>query len=54
MALKSTIYKAELEIVDMDRNYYATHKLTAHLGQPSLDFLDVRQPGIAVRIVTSD
>ena len=28
MALKSTIYKAELEIVDMDRNYYATHKLT--------------------------
>ena len=28
MALKATIYKAELEIVDMDRNYYATHKLT--------------------------
>jgi uncharacterized protein YaeQ len=28
MALKATIYKAELEVVDMDRNYYATHKLT--------------------------
>lgn len=28
MALKSTVHKAELEIVDMDRNYYATHKLT--------------------------
>lgn len=28
MALKSTVYKAELEIVDLDRHYYATHKLT--------------------------
>jgi len=28
MAVKATIYKAELEIVDMDRNYYATHRLT--------------------------
>ena len=28
MAIKSTIYKAELEVVDMDRHYYATHKLT--------------------------
>lgn len=28
MALKSTIYKAELDIVDLDRNYYATHALT--------------------------
>ncbi|TFW13884.1 YaeQ family protein [Massilia arenosa] len=28
MALKSTIYKAELSIADMDRNYYATHALT--------------------------
>jgi uncharacterized protein YaeQ len=28
MAIKSTIYKAELEIVDMDRHCYATHKLT--------------------------
>jgi uncharacterized protein YaeQ len=28
MAVKATIYKAELEIVDMDRNYYATHRVT--------------------------
>jgi uncharacterized protein YaeQ len=28
MALKSTIYKAELSIADMDRNYYQTHILT--------------------------
>jgi uncharacterized protein YaeQ len=28
MALKATIHKAELEIVDMDRNYYDTHRLT--------------------------
>ena len=28
MALKSTVYKAELQISDMDRHYYATHALT--------------------------
>lgn len=28
MALKATIYKAELQLVDMDRNYYADHALT--------------------------
>jgi uncharacterized protein YaeQ len=28
MALKSTIYKAELNIADMDRSYYASHSLT--------------------------
>lgn len=28
MALKSTIYKAELDIADMDRQYYASHGLT--------------------------
>ena len=28
MALKSTIYKAELQLSDMDRHYYATHALT--------------------------
>ena len=28
MALKATIYKAELQIVDMDRNVYADHALT--------------------------
>jgi uncharacterized protein YaeQ len=28
MALKSTIYKVELSIADMDRHYYETHNLT--------------------------
>ena len=28
MALKSTIYKAELQISDMDRSYYGDHSLT--------------------------
>jgi uncharacterized protein YaeQ len=28
MAIKSTIYKIELQIADMDRNYYAQHNLT--------------------------
>lgn len=28
MALKSTIHKAELQIADMDRNYYRDHALT--------------------------
>lgn len=28
MALKATIYKAELSVSDMDRHYYETHKLT--------------------------
>ncbi len=28
MAIKSTIFKAELAVSDMDRGYYATHELT--------------------------
>ncbi len=28
MAIKSTIFKAELSVSDMDRGYYATHELT--------------------------
>lgn len=28
MALKSTIYKADLQVADMDRHYYGTHALT--------------------------
>jgi uncharacterized protein YaeQ len=28
MALKSTIFKADVQIADMDRNYYANHQLT--------------------------
>lgn len=28
MAIKSTIYKIDLQVTDMDRNYYAQHSLT--------------------------
>ena len=28
MALKATIYKADLQITDMDRHYYHSHSLT--------------------------
>ncbi|MCC7326226.1 MAG: YaeQ family protein [Burkholderiales bacterium] len=28
MALKATIFKATLDVADMDRGYYATHALT--------------------------
>ena len=31
MALKATIYKAELQVSDMDRGYYATHALVLAL-----------------------
>ena len=31
MALKSTIYKAQLQIADMDRQLYADHALTLAL-----------------------
>nr|WP_294867795.1 YaeQ family protein [uncultured Pseudogulbenkiania sp.] len=31
MALKATIYKAELNITDLDRSYYASHNLTLAL-----------------------
>jgi len=38
MAIKSTIFKAELQIADMDRNYYHDHALT--IAQHPSDFLD--------------
>ena len=28
MALKSTVFKAELQVSDLDRHYYETHALT--------------------------
>ena len=28
MALRATIFKADLNVADMDRNYYASHALT--------------------------
>jgi len=39
MAQKSTIYKVELSVSDMDRHYYETHKLTvAKHGLVALTF----------------
>ena len=37
MALKATIYKAELNIADMDRHYYADHALTIALHPSETD-----------------
>ena len=34
MALKSTIYKAEISLSDMDRNVYGEHALTLALPPP--------------------
>jgi uncharacterized protein YaeQ len=31
MAIKSTVYKADLQITDLDRHYYANHPLTLAL-----------------------
>lgn len=38
MAIKATIFKATLQIADMDRHYYAEHALT--LARHPSDFLD--------------
>lgn len=38
MAIKATIYKANLQIADMERHYYQDHTLT--LAQHPSDFLD--------------
>ncbi|WP_251275802.1 YaeQ family protein, partial [Enterobacter hormaechei] len=37
MALTATIRKAELQISDMDRGYYATHNLTLALHPSETD-----------------
>ena len=37
MALKSTIYKADVQIADMDRHYYADHALTVALHPSETD-----------------
>jgi uncharacterized protein YaeQ len=37
MALKATIFKAELQIADMDRNYYCDHSLTIALHPSETD-----------------
>ncbi len=38
MAIKSTIFKANLSIADIDHNYYADHQFT--LARHPSDFLD--------------
>ena len=38
MALKATIYRADLQIADMDRHVYADHALT--IARHPSDFLD--------------
>ena len=43
MALKATIYKADLQIADMDRHYYADHQLTlAQYPSETIERLMVR------------
>jgi len=37
MAIKSAVRKAELEIVDMDKHYYETHRLTVALHPSETD-----------------
>ncbi|GGY12679.1 YaeQ family protein [Paludibacterium paludis] len=46
MALKATIYKADLSLSDMDRNYYASHSLT--LAQHPSETLERMMLRIAV------
>jgi uncharacterized protein YaeQ len=38
MAIKATVFKATLQIADLDRYYYADHTLT--IAQHPSDFLD--------------
>lgn len=38
MALKATIFKADLQVSDLDRHYYQEHSLT--LARHPSDFLD--------------
>ena len=37
MAIKSTIFKANLQIADIDHNYYADHGLIASLDIPQAE-----------------
>jgi len=48
MALKSTIYKATLQVADMDRHYYAEHALTPGPGRAADDIaiLFAREDGL--------
>ena len=49
MAVKATIFKAELQVSDMDRHYYATHALTlAQHPSETEERLMVRLPAFAL------
>ncbi|OZB71221.1 YaeQ family protein [Thiomonas sp. 13-64-67] len=58
MALKATIYKADLQVADMDRHYYADHALTlaCHPAQEGIaltkGLFDVDEPDIWVKDLT--
>ncbi|MET0207952.1 MAG: YaeQ family protein [Burkholderiaceae bacterium] len=55
MALKSTIFKAELQIADMDRAYYGTHALTvAQHPSENDERLMVRLLAYALHAVADD
>lgn len=55
MALKSTVVKAELQISDMDRHYYATHNLTlAQHPSETDERLMVRLLAFALLVPASD
>jgi uncharacterized protein YaeQ len=47
MALKATIHKAELDIVDMDGNYYAARRLKFGKGISDSDEPDLWQKDLA-------
>lgn len=44
MAIKATIFKASLQIADMERHYYQDHTLT--LARHPSDFLDRQICGV--------
>jgi uncharacterized protein YaeQ len=55
MALKSTVYKASLQIADMDRNLYASHQLTLALHPSETEErLMVRLLAFALQVEADD
>lgn len=55
MAIKSTIFKAELQVADMDRGYYGTHALTlAQHPSENDERLMVRLLAYALHAVADD
>jgi uncharacterized protein YaeQ len=55
MALKATVFKAELQVSDMDRHYYATHALTlARHPSETDERLMVRVLAFALHVAADD